>query len=947
MPTFQKNEMLPESMACSTTMAQCVDLNDFLIKHRAKDNQPVTHTRIGNKQLGIYGGAYHIPPEELPEFYNHYCTHVFVNKKKEYLTEKQLSDDTGPLLVDLDFRYDLSVKERLHTEEHVTDIIQVFLEEIKHLMKINDKATIPVYVFEKPTVNCLPDKTKDGLHMIFGIQMCKPAQIMIRNEMIKQLSEVVDLPLQNTWDTIYDDGICKGSTNWQLYGSQKPGNECYKLTYYFSATMETNEWGLVKNNVSDVNVLNEFPKFTAQYSQHQHFDLSPPIQEEINALQAKSKKTTTKPPPITTTAESTDSSECENFDLDKVVPTLTSHEALQKAVDNMLASLDEAREFYVRETHEYTQILPEAYYAPGSHNLNTKVAFALKHTDNRLFVSWIMLRSKAEDFSFDDVPNQYRRWLKDFNPKLNGKAITRASIIYWVKQEAPEEFERIRNNSLNQLIVNSLSNSGDWDYAMVLYHLFKDKFVSTGKASKPTWYVFKNHKWEEDKANRLRSAISTELCKRYAEKQTEILQLSGRQDIPEGDREKYSKQLQTISKIIIKFKTTGNKNNIMHEAADIFFDSDFEQVVDSNPHLLCFTNGVFDFKTKEFRAGQPQDYITKSTGNMFYTKEDLNKYHQDTIIELHDFMAKLFPIERLRNYMWDHLASCLIGDKKEHSLNIYKGSGANGKSLLTYLMSKALNDMFAVIPIVLLCSERSKLGSATPEIMSLKAVRYAVSQEPSKNMIINDGIMKELTGGDPLTGRALYGNTITFIPQFTFALCTNWHLKVNDNGDGTWRRMKEITFMSKFASPDEKYTDNAQYVFPKDKTLKDKIPLWAPVFLSMLTHRACETNGEVVDCPEVIAASLNYRQSQDSLSSFIAEKLEPCENEFGVSQQSLNAAFKEWFLVNVGQDRPPKVTELQEAVSNKFGSRHPKKNKWYTFKIREEIDDDDDMAIAK
>lgn len=949
MTTHKKNEMLGESMAGTTTMAQYADLNDFLIKHKSKDTTTITHTRIGNTALGIYGGAYCIPPEELPIFYKLYCTHVFVNNRKEYLTEKQLTEHC-PLLIDFDFRYDFSVEQRLHTEEHITDIVQLYLEEIKKLMQITENATIPVYVFEKPEVNRMQDKqiTKDGIHIVFGIQMDRPVQIMLRNEVIKQIPDVIDLPLQNTWETIIDDGICKGCTNWQVFGSQKPNNQRYNLTHYFEASMESNqEWCIQKQELP--NILTEFPKFSAQYPNHPSFELFPYVQEEIKKSKEKpkvaddKKKTTKKPANLICYDDDINTP----FDLDQIVPTLTSHEALEVAVNNMLASIKSESEFYIRETHEYTQILPEAYYMPGSHNLNTKVAFALKHTDERLFVSWIMLRAKAEDFSFDDVPNQYKRWKNDFNPKQDGKQITRGSIMYWANNDAPEEFERIRQTSLDHLVIQSLFNTAEWDHAKVLNYLFKGKYVSSGNSKHPTWLMFKQHRWQEDKGSRLRCAISTDLFNVYYKKQTEIMALRKTGTLTEDENDKLTKQLDAITKLIIKFKTTSHKNNIMREAADIFFDDGFEEAADANPYLLCFTNGVFDFKTKQFRAGTPHDYITKTTGNPYYTKEELETNHKETMNEINEFMAKLFPVEGLRKYMWDHLASSLIGDKKEHALNIYKGSGANGKSILADLMSHAIKDYFVIVPITLICSDRTKLGSATPEVMQLKAARYAISQEPSKNMILNDGIMKELTCGDMLTGRALYGNTITFKPQFTMAVCTNWRLGVNSDDDGTWRRMKEVTFMSKFVSPDEKYTDTTQYVYPKDKNLKAKLPVWAPVFVSMLVHRACETDGEVVDCPEVTAASQNYRQSQDSLNSFIVDRLEPCENEFGVSQQSLNAAFKEWFQVNVGQQRQPKVTELQEAVNRKFGSRHPKKNKWFTFKIREDVDDDDDMAVTK
>ena len=47
--------------------------------------------------------------------------------------------------------------------------------------------------------------------------------------------------------------------------------------------------------------------------------------------------------------------------------------------------------------------------------------------------------------------------------------------------------------------------------------------------------------------------------------------------------------------------TTTPKNNIMSEAADLFYVEDFYGMLDSNPNLICFKNGVVDIKNKVFR----------------------------------------------------------------------------------------------------------------------------------------------------------------------------------------------------------------------------------------------------------------------------------------------------------------------------------------------------------
>jgi P4 family phage/plasmid primase-like protien len=542
-----------------------------------------------------------------------------------------------------------------------------------------------------------------------------------------------------------------------------------------------------------------------------------------------------------------------------------------------------------------------------------------------------MLRSKASDFDYGTIPSLYNEWKNHFHKRPDG--VTRASIMYWSKQDAYEEYKKVKKNTIDQYIEDTIFEAGDWDYAMVLYHLFKDKYVCSSITNKK-WYVFNKHRWEKDEGQRLRMAISKDLFELYSEKQSQYLSEAQHYEASDENHEKFQRKIKKIAEICIKLKKTNDKNNIMREAMEIFFDKDFSKNMDSNPYLMCFNNGVFDFKSKEFRDGYPQDYITKTTGISY------NPFSPDKTSEISNeimtFMEQLFPLPELCKYMWDHLASVLIGIKKEHAFNIYRGSGSNGKSILTDLMSQCLGDYKGTVPITLVTDKRSSIGGATPEVMQLKGVRYAVMQEPSKDAIINEGIMKELTGGDPLLGRALYCDSEIFIPQFSLVVCTNALFEIKSNDDGTWRRMKLVDFLAKFISEGETHTDDTKYVFPKDKSLKEKLPKWAPVFISMLIKRACETDGEVKDCHEVVAASTKYRQSQDAISGFITDKIIKVENPYGVNQTSLNNAFKEWFQMNYGNRKAPKMSELVESMIKKFGNKNSKSNKWYNIRIKEE-----------
>ena len=914
------------------------DLSDFLAKHSAKqdENKTLAHTntRIGDRNQNIYGGSYIIPNEEYENFLELYYKYVFVQNKKEYLTEKQL-ENNGPILVDFDFRYNHDVTDKLHTTEHIKDMIIVYLEELKQFFIFDENKEFSVYIMEKSNVNRLSDGslTKDGIHMLISIQMDHVMQAMLRERMIVKMSEIWgDLPLINSWDAVLDEGISKGVVNWQLYGSQKPGNEPYLLKQHYIIKYDNNdnEFMMDQVDIKDFNLKKELCKLSARYLDNEKFEINPKIVEEYNKKNGmkKTKKPNSKIKVRLLEEDSDDSND--GIELEEI----TNYEILKRAVNNMLSTL-KSSEYFIKETHEYTQILPPKYYEPGSHLLNRKVAFALKHTDERLFLSWVMLRSKASDFEYASIPDLYFKWKKHFNKSSNSdkEDITRKSIMYWAKQDAFEDFLKVKKQTIDYYIEESVLTPTEFDLATILYHMFKDKYICTSYKSK-TWYVFKNHRWVIDKGETLRLCISREMHAIFQEKQEQcnVEMMHNSSNASEERIEYLKKKVKTLTEILIKLKRTTDKNNIMREAMELFYDGEFVKSMDSNRYLLCFTNGVIDFKNKIFRDGYPQDYITKTTGISYtpFNKDDKNM--SEISENILDFMEKIFPVEELNKYMWEHAASCLIGTNLNQTFNIYRGSGSNGKSKFTDLMTYCLGEYKGTVPITLVTEKRNSIGGTSSEIIQLKGVRYAVMQEPSKDSKINEGIMKELTGGDPIQARGLYSESETFVPQFKLVVCTNTLFEINSNDDGTWRRIRICDFLSKFKSEGETYTDTPKYVFPKDTELDDKLKKWAPVFISMLVDLAFKTEGLVTDCSIVKASSNKYRQGQDHISTFINETVEKTNNPGDkIKKGELMNQFKLWFQNTQGTAKMPKGNELNEYMDTKFGKSNT--SGWVGVKI--------------
>jgi len=918
--------------------SQFTDLNEFLAKHSAKNQEDnksgesISHTRIPDKEQNIYPGAYIIPKEELNVFYSLYYENIFVKKRKEYLTEKQLVFG-GPMAVDFDFRYSNDVTTRQHTVEHISDMVCEYAEVLKECYLIEPNKAFDIFIFEKPNVNRLSDGslTKDGIHMIIGLQIDHTMQIIIRNKMLDKLKDIWDLPFINTWESILDEGISKGTTNWQLFGSRKPNNEAYELTHHYTMSLEPTDkqYEMNEEDVRNFDLKKNLERLSVQYDKNPKFEINPKIIDEYNKhLSVKGSKIKKASSKFKLNLIVEDDNPDENY---ISINDISNKETLEKAVNLMLKSFN-TNEYEIAETHYFTQILPEKYYEPGSHLLSRQVAFALKHTDERLFLSWVQLRSKASDFDYNSIGELYSQWKKFHRSNHLGGSVTRKSIMYWVRKDNFEEFDKIKQTTIDYYLEQAFATSTEYDLAQVLRQMFKDRFVCVSYDKKGVWYQFKNHRWISDKGLSIRGTISKELSDLVSIK---IDKISSEMHEYQDDDERKSylqKKLKVVGELLIKLKKTNDKDHILREAAEIFYDDEFIKNMDTNKYLMCFNNGVVDFVNKTFREGYPEDYITKTTRINYVEYNENDAEFKETVNEIEVFMNKLFPIPELNRYMRDHLSSCLIGTNKNQTFNVYHGSGSNGKSIIADLMSVTLGEYKGTVPITLVTDVRGKIGGTSDEVLKLKGIRYAVMQEPSKGVKLNEGIMKELTGGDPLQARGLYSESEIFDPQFSLVVCTNNLFDIESNDDGTWRRIRKCDFLAKFIDEGETYYDKTPYVFMKDKSLKDKLPGFAPVFASMLVKRAFETNGIVEDCEHVLNASNTYRKGQDHISAFISDKIiQTSNNEDIIKKSELSIEFKIWFEQTQGTRKTPKGAEIFEVMNNKFGTCKIKG--WYGVKI--------------
>lgn len=944
------------------------DVYDFLRKHTVKKSATAqekptnTNTRIGDSKLNIHGGTYNIPDIEYSIFLELYYRDIVSKNKKEYLTEKQRVDD-GPLLIDLDFRYNYDVDEKQYSAEHIEDFIVSLLEEIKEIYQLDENIAFPIFVLEKPSVNRIKDKklTKDGVHIIVGAQVERGIQLYIRDKMIPKMRDMwSDLPIINSWSDVYDEGITKGSNNWQLYGSRKPNHDKYSLTRIFDITFDSsdNEFIMKEKLISQFDIEKNIEKLSIRYRNFVSLFLK---NNFINVYDSFKKEKniggTKKLSPNNSVISLRDRSEMMISNI-PMLSSISNAEELELAVNSFVDNVsDSSRDHELKTIYDYVMVLPEQYYGQGSYDKWIRVGWALKNTSEKLLIAWLAFSAKSSTFNFTEIYDLCDRWTK-FEVRKDG--LSKLSIIHWAKADAYDEYIKILNSTIDYYVEQTLSSSNskykapDYDLATVLLQANKHEYVCVSNKNN-IWYKYRNNRWiESDCGVDLRKEISSSIRELYNQKSIQLMhnisnmqlnnhsilnqQGNEEEDNEQNDMNK-TKSIQCIN-IIQRLGSTGDKMKIMTEAKELFYDGEFFKKLDTNPYLLCFKNGVIDFKEKIFRKGQPEDYISMCT-NIDYIK--LTEKHEPIKQEIYQFMNELFPKPELCQYMWEHLASCLIGTSANQTFNQYYGIGQNGKSVLVNLMERCLGDYKGDVPLSAVTEKRSKVGGLTPEIVQLKGVRYAVMQEPSKDDVINEGILKQYTSGkDPIQARTLHCPSVTFYPQFKLVVTCNVLMKIQSNDHGTWRRQRLVPFLSLFTENPVDGDEEKPYQFKLDRFIDEKFDVWAPIFMSMLVDIAFEKNGVVNDCDVVMAKTKEYRESQDYMSEFVKDRIVK-DADGKIKKMELNNEFSIWYSSNYG-GKGPSPKDLHEYINKQFG--RPKNHAWQGIRIRyesnEELDEENE-----
>jgi P4 family phage/plasmid primase-like protien len=426
------------------------------------------------------------------------------------------------------------------------------------------------------------------------------------------------------------------------------------------------------------------------------------------------------------------------------------------------------------------------------------VGIALYNTNPNYFNLWDDWSKKSDAYNYDELLKKWDSF------KYCKNKLTIGSLKYWAKQDNPEQYENI----IAEKYFLNLS-SGDDGTAKAFYYLFNDRLVCASE-SPNIWFQYNNGMWHKMKGvSYIRKLYANEFCK-WILKQQQLFQTKINNMSNEDEKAKLNNMMSFVGFWIQTCKIYKHVTDKIKQSIYLFLDTEFTNKLNSNPNLLCFGENVYDLKSCLWRPTEKDDYCSISVG---YDKKDVLK--ADTL-EIEGILHDMFQDPLEYQYFLNNLTELLYGQNKREIFNVWLGVGANGKSLLATYLKHVFGDYYSTMQVAMLTSKRPSATQANPELAKARYSRIVMFSEPEANEKLNNSYMKELTGGDSISTRELYGNQFDYIPQFTpIILCNELELQ-NINDDSMPRRLILCKFKTNFVKHEPKF----DYEKPRDDTLK-------------------------------------------------------------------------------------------------------------------------------
>ena len=334
------------------------------------------------------------------------------------------------------------------------------------------------------------------------------------------------------------------------------------------------------------------------------------------------------------------------------------------------------------------------------------------------------------------------------------------------------------------------------------------------------------------------------------------------------------KHLARITAIQVAYKQFGSSefgNGVCAYLNTFYEKDDLEKLMNMNKNLFAFTDAVVDLETGQKRAIMPSDYISLTCGYAYPKKSDPGMRAR-----INKFLFGMFENQETADYLFRVLSSCLFGGNRWEEFYCFTGKGSNGKGLLADCMTAVFGDFYHTVDVTLFTKPLERKDQPIPALVDARYKRMMMTSEPEPTDTLQGGLIKKISGGDPVEARTLNSKHIVrYVPPYKLVIQANGVPAMNRIDLAIQRRMRVIDFPLVFKESADKMTEPHHRLGDPDLKYKEsKKTEWRDeMMLMMLETYDTIKNLKCLPRPASVEASTGaYLDDNNPLKSWLEDK---------------------------------------------------------------------------
>jgi P4 family phage/plasmid primase-like protien len=225
----------------------------------------------------------------------------------------------------------------------------------------------------------------------------------------------------------------------------------------------------------------------------------------------------------------------------------------------------------------------------------------------------------------------------------------------------------------------------------------------------------------------------------------------------------------------------------------------------SDPDLLNCSNGVVDLRTGNLMDHDPKFHFMYCVDTEYHPTANDDDWF--TFLMSVTGEKDIFGIERpdgdLLEWIQMAVGYSITGHTRENCLFYLHGATRSGKGTFTHTLLTMLGSpLSASVPFKIFTENANDPQNFT--FAPLQPCRFIAGSEPNKSERFNDGLVKNLTGEDPMRCSFKGKDQFEFMPSFKIWLSSNWPFNADPSDTAVWGRARIIHFPNSFLGNEDK-----------------------------------------------------------------------------------------------------------------------------------------------